>query len=170
MRRSSFRAASFMASSARCPTGTAHGEYSGRAIWNTLTQPPQWDRRVDRQREADGVTISFRAPDGALEVKNAALTFAKHAAINLTGISADTADFGDTVTGTFAAVFTSILKKIRGLSASSSGAVQKTGDETIAGVKTFTTVPVVPAALSLSELVSDTRPATEAQLKHALDT
>ena len=182
-------------------TGSSHGEYyevedldlsapgmSGRVIWNTLTQPSQWDIRVDRQREADGVTLGFRGSDGALEVRAASLSLAKLADVSAADIIPDTSDYGDSISGTFAEVFRSIVKKIRGLFASLSGfinrvdgfasaaqgskadnAVQKTGNETIDGVKTFTAAPAVPSALSLPETVSDTKPATEAQVKQALD-
>ena len=67
-------------------SGTVHGQYyeiddmditapgsSGRAVWNAVTQPAQWDIRTDRQREADGETIGFRTSDGALKILDVSL-------------------------------------------------------------------------------------------------
>jgi hypothetical protein len=80
----------------------------------------------------------------------------------------DTTDFGNTVSGTFTSVFTSIIQKIKGLFALMATAVKKTGDEEIAGVKTFTTAPVIPSATALPDTPSGTKPATEMQVKNAL--
>jgi hypothetical protein len=99
-------------------SGSIHGQYyevddmdttapgkSGRAIWNGVTEPAQWDKRVDQQREADGVTIGFRGSDGALEIHD----------VEMTDVTADITDYGDTVSGGFHAVLLGVFKKIRGL-------------------------------------------------------
>jgi hypothetical protein len=121
-------------------TGTIHGQYyevddmdntapgkSGRAIWNGVTDPAQWDKRVDQQREADGETLEFRASDGALQVHD----------VEMSGVTADITDYGATVSGGFNAVLLSVFSKIRGLFSLMSGKANIASP-------TFTGTPKVP--------------------------
>jgi hypothetical protein len=79
-------------------------------------------------------------------------------------LTADEADYGLSVSGPFAQVFTSLFSKIKGLFFVT---VKKNGNEIIAGIKTFSTAPVIPGVNALPAAPSATRPATEKQVLDA---
>jgi hypothetical protein len=135
-------------------------DYNGDGIYNWVPVIELGD--TGRDFTADPLTAGELATNAVTETKIAegAVTLAKQADVSLTGITADTADFAAEVSGSFAQVLTSMLRKTRGLFSST---VKKTGNETIAGVKTFSAAPVIPALSTLPSSPSGTRPATEAQ-------
>ncbi|MDR2481153.1 MAG: hypothetical protein LBD07_02535 [Spirochaetaceae bacterium] len=86
----------------------------------------------------------------------------KHANITYYGLVADTTDFsGSSVSNTLPNFVQILAEKIKGLH---SVVVKITGNQTIAGTKTFSTTPVIPSATTIPATPSATKPATEAQL------
>jgi hypothetical protein len=128
---------------------------------NFSTDPIQTDEI------AGAAVTAAKMADEAVEtakIKDAAVTFAKMAVVPFQPIEADTTDFGGTIFGGFGDVFISIVKKIKGLFSLMDTTVKKTGNEAIAGIKTFSSAPVIPAANTLPATPSSTRPATENQV------
>ena len=136
---------------------------------------------LPRDFTADPLAAGEIATNAVTETKIAdgTVTLAKHADIALTGVTADSTDFGAAVSGSFAQVFTSIIAKIRGLFAfvnraagfataaqgtAADNAVLLSGGQEIAGQKTFTSVPLIPTAEELPATPSAVKPVTEKQL------
>jgi hypothetical protein len=142
-------------------------DYNGDGIFNWVPVIELGD--TGRDFTADPLTAGELGTNAVTETKiaNGAVTLAKLASVNLTGIMADAADYATTISGSFTEVFTSLFGRIRGLHSS---AVKKTGDQTIAGTKTFSTAPVIPSVTAFPGSPSATKPATEAEVKALADT
>ena len=153
--------------------------FPGRVIWNGAA----WDTRINAQRDADGLTIGYRASDGAFEIKDNGVTLTKMADVDLT-VAPDTADFPDHVTGAFGTVLPNIIGKIRGLfefinraagfatadqGTNADNAVYTTGDQTIQGAKTFAANISIPSETVFPAYPSPTQPPTQAQVKRLTD-
>jgi hypothetical protein len=133
-------------------------DYNGDGIYNWVPVIELGD--TGRDFTADPLTAGELGTNAVTETKiaNSAVTLAKQADVSLTGITADTADFATTISGSFTEVFTSLFSRIRGLHSST---VKKTGDQTIQGVKTFESTPVIPAQTAWPVSPSQTKPAAE---------
>jgi hypothetical protein len=126
---------------------------------------------VTNAKIADFAIGAAKLENAAVEtakVNDGAVTFSKIAAVPFQPIEADETDFSGTVSGEFGTIFISIIKKIKGLFSLMATTVKKTGPEMIQGTKTFSTSPVLPAADVFPTKPSNTKPATEKQVGHAV--